>query len=109
MSFDDIISKETLELKSVPVTVKGSSGKEYKFTVNELSPVELAKCVDEFGMFDILPIVYRSVRDEDGKRMSVEQAKKLDDDTLAKFINAYSTFQKLQKTVEKKTKKKKNS
>lgn len=107
MSFDDIAGKETLELRSVPVKIKGTSGKEYKFTVNELSPTELAKCVDEFGTFDILPIVYRSVRDEDGKRMSVEQAKKLNESTLTIFINAYSTFQKF--TSEKKTKTKKKS
>lgn len=107
MSFDDIISKETLELKSVPVTIRGSGGKNYNFTVNELSPTELHKCVDEFGTFDVLAVVYRSVRDENGKRMSVDQAKKLDNKTLSVFINAYEGI--FNKVTEKKTKKKKNN
>lgn len=106
MSFDDLCKKGELSLKSKEVKVKGATGKEYTFTVKELSPLELAKCLDEFQTIDIVALVYRSVRDQNGKRMSKEQAEMLDDETFATFLNAYNSFHE---TTEKKTKQKKKS
>lgn len=92
MSFDKILSRELLELKSAPVTIKGSDGKDYKFTVNEMTPYEMGYCLDEFGKVDFVSLVARAVRDEDGKRMSIEQAQRLPADILSKFVKAYNNF-----------------
>lgn len=105
MSFDQIIAEETLSLKSADVSMEGKDGKKYHFTVNELSPSELARCLDEFGDIDFLAIVYRSVRDEDGRRMSKEQANRLPADLMAKFISAYNDLVE-DKITKKKSKKK---
>lgn len=90
--FDQIATGESLELKSAPVTIQGKDGKKYKFTVNELSPSEMARCVDEFQEVDFVSIILRSVRDEDNKRMSKEQAKRLPPIIMGKFIQAYNGF-----------------
>lgn len=107
MSFDSIISNETLELKSTNVTIDGKDGKKYKFSVTELSPHEMARCLDEFLDVDFLAVIYRSVRDEDGARMTKEQAGRLPSDVTAKFIQAYnSLLPDIKKKSIKKTKKK---
>lgn len=107
MSFDKIVGQELLELKSVPVTIKGSDGKDYKFTVNEITPYEMGYCLDEFKKVDFVSLTARAVRDEDGKRMSIEQAQRLPADILAKFVKAYDAF--FDKEPKKKVTKKKNS
>lgn len=104
MSFDKIVGNQLLELKSVPVTIKGSDGKDYKFTVNELTPYEMGYCLDEFGKVDLVSLVARAVRDEDEKRMSLEQAQRLTPDILEKFVKAYDGF--FDKEPKKKVKKK---
>lgn len=104
MSFDKIVSDEALELKSVEVTVQGTDEKKYKFTVNELTPSEQARCVDEFGEVDFLAVIYRSVRDQDGKRMSKDQANRLSPELMGKFISAYNSM--IEDTKKKSTKKK---
>jgi len=90
--FDKIATVETLELKSTPVIITGVDEKSYKFTVNELTPSEIARCVDEFGEIDFLAVIYRSVRDPDGKRMSKEQANRLPPPVMQQFIEAYNNF-----------------
>lgn len=92
MSFDKIVRKESIELKSAPVLIKGSDNAEYKFTVNELSPYEMTHCVDEFGKVDFVLVIARSVRDQDGARMSLDQANNLPSEVLGKFVNAYNSF-----------------
>lgn len=89
MSFDKIATAETLELKSKEVVLAGSDGKKYKFTVHELSPFELGTCFDEFSSIDHYALVYRSVRDENGKRMTIEQAKRLPSEVILEFVQAY--------------------
>lgn len=106
MSFDQIISDETLSLKSVEVSVDGNNGKKYKFTVNELPPTEMAFCVDEFKEVNLIALVYRSVRDEDGKRMSKDQANHLPQEILGKFISAYNGLVEENPIKKKSTKKK---
>lgn len=106
MSFDKILGQELLELKSTPVTIKGSDGVNYKFTVNELTPYEMRYCLDDFQKIDFVSLVARSVRDEDGKRMSIEQAQRLPGDVLSKFVKAYNDFFK--KEPKKKVTKKKS-
>jgi len=108
MSFENILSDETLSLKSADVSIEGNDGKKYKFTVNELPPTEMALCVDEFGEAIILALVYRSVRDQDGKRMSKEQANRLPPEVIGKFVNAYNELIE-EKQVKKKSTKKKPS
>lgn len=85
--FDKIATQETLELKTAEVVVN-----DIKFTVHELTPIEMARCVDEFGDVDFLAIIYRSVKDPDGRRMSKEQAKRLPPEIISKFIEAYNEF-----------------
>lgn len=86
------IATETLDLKTAEVEV----GK-YTFTVTELTPAEMARCVDEFGDIDFLAVIYRSVRDPEGKRMSKEQANRLPPETMRKFIEAYNKFVDIKK------------
>ena len=107
MSFDKIVGNELLELKTAPVTIKGGDGNGYKFTVNELTPHEMGYCLDEFAKVDFVALVARSVRDEDGKRMTIEQAQRLPADVLAKFVKAYDAF--FEKEPKKKVTKKKKS
>lgn len=91
-AFDQIAIGETLELKVSNVSIKGKDGANYKFTVTELTPSEMARCADEFNEIDFVKIIYRSVRDEDGKRMSVDQANRLPPEVMGKFIEAYNGF-----------------
>lgn len=105
MSFDKIVRDEEFSLKSEIVKIKGSDKAEYKFTVTELSPSEMALCRDEFGSVDINAIVYRSVRDQDGVRMSVDQAMRLPPEVTGKFIETYNSFFEGKKKPAKKKKK----
>lgn len=107
--FDQIATGDSLELKSAPVDITLSDGKKIKFTVNELTPIELSQCVDEFNEINTLALVYRSVRDPDGFRMTKEQAAKLDPETLAAFVGAYTKFMDNKKKSTKVTKKKSKS
>lgn len=104
MSFDKIIVDEALDLKTATVTIAGSDGKDYKFTVTELTPIEMSRCVDEFGDVDFIPVIYRSVRDQAGQRMSKQQANQLPPQVLGKFIEGYMSFSSPDK--KKQTKKK---
>lgn len=110
MSFDKIIS-EDFALKSSEISIKGSDRNEYKFTVNELSPVEMAYCIDEFNTINFLSLISRSVRDQDGKRMTLEQASKLPEEIKNNFIKAYFKLKPIEenKKKSKKLKKAKNS
>jgi hypothetical protein len=92
MSFDKIIREDLLELKSARVTIKGTDGEDYKFTVNEITPYEMGYCLDEFQKVDFVALTARAVRDKDGKRMSIEQARRLPSDVLAIFVKAYDDF-----------------
>lgn len=107
MSFDKIVSHETLELKSTKVTINGSDGKKYNFTVKELTPAEQLYCLDEYGKPDILAIIRRSVWDEAGSRMTVEQSEKLSPELLGKFLSAYDSLvdSNKKKSLTKKSKK----
>lgn len=90
--FEKIATAETYELKTTEVTIEGAENKKYKFTVNEITPAEMTRCLDEFGDVDFLAVIYRSVRDPDGKRMTKEQANRLPPDIMTKFIEAYNGF-----------------
>lgn len=91
MSFDKIIS-DSVGLRSEVITLESSDGTGYKFTVHELSPIVIGMCLDEFGDVDFRKIICRSVVDQDGRKMSMEQANRLDPKHFAKIINVYSKF-----------------
>lgn len=86
------IATEVFELKTTEVEIETPKGKKITFSVKELAPAEMARCLDEFGDIDFLAVIYRSVRDEDGKRMTKEQANRLPADVMSKFIEAYNGF-----------------
>lgn len=86
--FEKIATAETYELKTTDVVID----EKYKFTVNEITPAEMTRCLDEFGEVDFLAVIYRSVRDPDGKRMTKEQANRLPPEIMTKFIEAYNGF-----------------
>lgn len=111
MSFDKIISN-SVGLRSEVITLEASNGDGYKFTVHELSPIVIGMCLDEFGEVDFRKIICRSVVDQDGRKMSMEQANRLDPKHFAKIMEAYSKFhpatdepkKKVTVTTKKKTK-----
>lgn len=105
-AFDKIATGETLDLQSSTVKIAGSDGKQYTFTVTELTPTEIARCIDEFGEVDFLAVIYRSVRDSDGRRMSKEQAGKLPGEVISVFIDAYNGLIEPKKKPKAKTAKK---
>lgn len=90
--FDEIATNEPLELKVASVEIKGPGDKKYHFTVTELTPAEMTLCVDEFGDINFLAVIYRTVRDQDGRRMTKQQANRLSPEIMAKFIDAYNTL-----------------
>lgn len=87
MSFDDLV-KSDYALKEKVFTV--SIG-EKKYTFKAVQPayterlsIEVAK--HRGGDF-FLELVLKTIVDQDGNRMSEEQAKKLPDEVMAKFVN----------------------
>lgn len=108
MSFDKIIS-DSVGLRSEVITLESSDGTGYKFTVHELSPIVIGMCLDEFGEVDFRKIICRSVVDQDGRKMSMEQANRLEPKHFAKIIDAYSKFTPATELPKKKLTTKKNA
>lgn len=111
MSFDKILSNST-KLRFEVITLDAPDGEEYNFTVHELSPIVIGMCLDEFGEVDFRKIICRSVLDQNGGKMSMEQANRLEPKHFAKIMEAYSKFhpatdepkKKVTVTTKKKTK-----
>lgn len=88
MSFDDLV-KSDLARKSVPLVIK-SGDKEIEFTANELTyPQRLQIAIlQQNGGDSFSQLIVFSIKDKDGRSMTMSQAQSLPEEYFVKFFEA---------------------